>query len=384
MATRKIRPRGKTPPTPPKRGRRTTTKTDRAHIRRVTLNLIRHALCCPRPLRRVLNKLAKFEWDMDALPAKALDTIYAYVDEELAEKAKAEFTADTSSIVDHRASDWTCELCGHQNCRWEFTLENVAGGQSVKTGSHCIVEYSLSVDGEVSAEEALKRLRAAISRMKRVEECEKWQQAHPDHVEIMDRLKTVYDYVRAPISVRTLWNYLKRGWNSRTNPWQKKAKATLKYYNREGFLTAKRTDDLSGLIAMGEAFYSERSAAQEIVDSFAHYWNTLITEWTGPCSSYELDTLIYARRWLMDPDRPSYQVSNVVRVLERRTGGNPARDEDGNAILSGSKAKPKSTTTSGPPRRRSERRRRRRKSKARKARPAAPTSTNPVNDDLPF
>jgi hypothetical protein len=381
-----VRSRVRVPPKPPTRRKApTASRTQRAHIRRVTLNLVRHAACCPRPLKRVINRLAKIDWDMDALTAKELDTVYAHVDDDLAERAKAEFTADTASIVDHRGNDWTCSLCGHQGCRWEFTLENVAGGTSVKTGSHCIIEYALSVDGEISAEEALKRLRAAISRMKRAEEREKWQEANPCHVADMAMLKDAYEYVRRPINVRSLWSYLKAGWNRRVGPWQKKAKATLKYYNREGFLTQKRTDDLVKLVSSGTVYYNERRHAEDIVDSFCYYWDALLIHWATSASTHELNSLRYARRWKMDPDYPVWQVADTVRVLVNRTGSNPARDDDGNAIISAPGAKATKSKATEAPAKPSRSARRKRRGKTTSApRKSSPTPAKPVDDGMLF
>ena len=383
---RRTRSRVKNPPKPPtKRRTSRASTTKRSHIRRVTLNLIRHAACCPRKLKIALNRLARIDWDMDALSAKDLDTIYAYVDDDLAERAKVEFTADTSSIIDHRFTDWTCSLCGHQGCRWEFTLTNISGGSNVQTGSHCIIEYALSVDGEISAEEALKRLRAAISRMKRVEQREQWQQDHADHVATFERLSELYESIRRPISVRALWSHLKPAWNRRVNGWVKKAKGSIKYYNREGFLTEKRTDELPKLLSDGAAFYSERKAAEDTVESFTFYWDTLISAWARDASEYEIDSLRYARRWKMDPDRPSWRVADTVRVLENRTGHNPARDEDGNAILSADKPAKRKTTSAAPSGKRSARRKARRSTaKSKPAAKRAKKSTAPVNDDHLF
>ena len=383
-----VRTRVKTPPKPPTRRKvkAPEARTKRAHIRRVTLNLIRHAACCPRPLKLAINRLAKLEWDMDALKARDLDTIYAHVDDDLAERAKNEFAADTHSIVDHRGSTWVCELCGHQGCRWEFTLANVKGGTNVQTGSNCIIEYSLSVDGEISATEALKRLRAAIARMKRVEEREIWQEANPTHVANMQRIQDVYDYVTKPIRARSLWGYLKAGWNRRMNPWQKKVKATIKFYRREEFLTAKRTSDLPGLIKQGAEFYTERRTAEDTIDGFVNYWDRLIVGWSAHASDYELGALRYGRKWKMDPDRCGYRVADTVRVLARRTGFHPGRDDDGNAITDpvGGAAVTTTSTTSAPDKAPRTRSARRKASRKRRKAPTAPTKINPVNDDHPF
>lgn len=252
-----------------------------AHVRRVTLNLIRHAKCCPRPLRPVLDKLANgVDWDLQALSRKELETIYAHVDEDLGERAKGEFEADTSTIVDLVRGTYDedychCKLCGHQHIRWEFDLRNLVGGQDCKTGSVCIEQYGLNVDGETTAEAALAKLRQAISGAKKKAAREDWQEAHPNAAARIFELDALHHKIKVR-PYRVEYQGLKQGWNNRAKEYSTKARAIIKYYRREKFLSDLRTEQLydptEGLLVVGRAMVEERDNAKAERTRREKYW----------------------------------------------------------------------------------------------------------------
>lgn len=227
------------------------TRAANSHAKRVTMNLIRHAGCCPAELRAALDTLARHDWDLDALAQINEDhvqIIWGHVDEALATRAAAEFVADTRSIRDHRRSDHVCDLCGHQHIRWEFTIRNTQGGRDVNCGSSCIIEYGINVDGEGSGEAAKRALAAAINGMKKKAARDAWQADHPNHEMQMEGLaaferrccKSEFAYPPG------LWRHLKPNWVKRVRKIRGRIKTVLKYYRRERFLTVKKTDDTYG------------------------------------------------------------------------------------------------------------------------------------------
>ncbi len=170
----------------------TDNPTATAHVRRVTLNLIKHSACCPDDLRGTIDKLENLDWQIDALAPIEREYLYATVDGDLADKAKNEFQANTQSLVDHRQSDAQCKLCGHQHIRFEFELVNTAGGTNTMTGSTCIETYGINVDGEGTAAEALRALRGAITKAKRKANCDDWRIEHPQHAVEFSALRAHY------------------------------------------------------------------------------------------------------------------------------------------------------------------------------------------------
>lgn len=232
-------------PPPPPVARKLRAKQASRHVRRVTLNIIRLSAACPDDLRPTLEKLATtLDWQFDRLMPVEQEQVYAMVDEDLADRAKEEFQADLESLVDHRHNEANCELCGHQHIRFEFALVNTAGGRSTMTGSTCIETYGLNVDGEATAEEALKALRRAIASAKRKADRDDWQKAHPTHEADIEALRRDFDVLRFNHQPMGLYQFLNDGWNSRCKSMVGKIRTLLKYYDREGFLTDLRTGQL--------------------------------------------------------------------------------------------------------------------------------------------
>jgi hypothetical protein len=287
------------PPPPPPIS--SVVRGDTSHVQRVTLNLIRLSAACPPELRRVLDTLADddHEWMVDRLPRSDIERVYAYVDGALANRAMAEFTADTNSLIDHRSCDAECRLCGQKHIRFEFLLRNGQGGRDVWTGSTCIEEYGLSVDGETTAEEALKLLRAAIGRAKRKAEREDWQAAHPDHV------ADFADISRAVSVVRTTPSYsfktaLPGNWWRTCKDFLRVGKAPLKFYSREEFLTELRTrqvygsGDKPGVLVIARSLCAAWDAANAGAKVAGKTWRAYIDANKDVLNSSDLD---YLQRW---------------------------------------------------------------------------------------
>ena len=227
-----------------------TPKPARKHQRRVTLNLIHHSSLGSPELRRALTALAgEHDWDMGAMAAEDLEAIYAEVDDELAAKATDEFIAEPSTIVDHKwtRTDVKCKLCGHPHIRFEFLLRNVRGGVDVWTGSRCIHEYGLNVEGEESAEAALEAIKRVIATAKRKYDRHIWRQEHPDHEMDIRLMRLGRVRLNRPIDVMQ-YRGLKSAWHDRVQTWTKRAEGAVAYYDKHGYLLPGRTDEIYGAL----------------------------------------------------------------------------------------------------------------------------------------
>lgn len=251
----------------------TTTKAGVAtsHVKRVTLNLIRHAASCPKKLRPVLEKLAAKDWDLAKLEQAEVETIYARVDDAVAEKARNEFEADLQTVIDHNmdagpSAGAYCKLCGHEDIRFEFLLRNNRGGKEVWTGSRCIIEYGINVLGEETAEAALAALKAVISEKKREYDRHIWREEHPDHPARIHLLRECVLEELSPYVDVEVWRKLPAGWIDSVREAQKQAEATIRYYEKHGYLLKNRTAMLYGknsLIAEAKRLRGELAAASK-------------------------------------------------------------------------------------------------------------------------
>lgn len=316
------------PPPPPRRyivppPALPTGEAGDAHKRRVTLNLIRHAACCPAPLRLVLDRLADCAWNVAALSRAENETIWGYVDDGLAEAASAEFVADTSSIIDHRGCNAVCRLCGQQHIRFEFLLRNVAaGGRELWTGSSCIEEWGLAVDGDGSAEDALARLRGAISKAKRKAEREDWQAAHPAHAAEMEEMRSLRVQILKPVRF-DLYRYLGAGWNKRVAAVVKVVKAALKFYDEQDFLTESKTAAVygpRGALAAARALAAERSGAADQERVVREWWQAFEIRHRATILTWQARSRV---RELMGSGRTGEGDAIIAEVEGRLTGPVP-------------------------------------------------------------
>jgi hypothetical protein len=243
-----------------------------------------------------------------------LEVIYARVDDQLTERAKAEFVADPETLVDHREADWTCGLCGHKNCRWEFRLRNDAGGRDHFTGSTCVIQYGLRVAGSATASEALALLNGAISAAQRRATRDAWRAAHPDHATRVALGRSLFR--DTPPRPRD-YAGLKPRWRQRYKAISAKYRAMLKFYNRHGYLTDSKTIDLygpEGAVAQLQAMATEHSRAAgppglprppALPGSIEARWAQFLA--ANPIMSpYERDRVNRMRRYNDDPDTPRY------------------------------------------------------------------------------
>lgn len=320
------------PPPPPPPRQPGADKENRAHVRRVTLNLVRHAACCPPVLRPILDRLAnELNWDIEALTPREAEAIWSFVDDALTARAVSEFHANTQTIRDWSRTEFPngedcCKLCGQQHIRWEFDLVNVAGGRSTRTGSTCIVEYGLSVDGEGTAEEAIAALTSAINRAKRKAECEDWQAAHPDHEVRMSRLSDAFERISRDPAYQS-WRYLRANWKGRLKPVLGPVKAAIKYYRREGWLTAHRTDQLFGDTDLWQTVIgmdAELAEAQAKVVESRAFWQGILDEYGPLFNGFEKTVVVNARDRATDKDDTGWGLTPIMaRVSAERARRSP-------------------------------------------------------------
>ena len=272
----------------------TNFKSANAHTRRVTLNLMRRASSCPDDVAVVADKLAANGWDWNVLTTAEAEALFTFCTAEAAEAALAEFNVDTKTIHDLARDretadgdyvdddgDTHCPLCGHKHIRWGFVVRNPTSGEDFRCGSTCVEVYGLRVDGEAVAEAALKKLRAAITGLKRKATREDWQLEHPDHVAEMAIVAEALGLVSSGFRSRAYGlnrrlNAIARCsyWDRHWNPFRAAAKATIKYYDKHGFITATRTDDFYRLPGiLGNARIVLDQMRQGLDGGFAKAWS---------------------------------------------------------------------------------------------------------------
>lgn len=208
-----------------------------AHVKRVTLNLIRHSATCPPELRRYLDQLADNSWKLKTLAPAVLEHIYAEVDDDLAYRARSEFQADLETVVDHKysSSHFDCKLCGHNPIRFEFLLRNHRGGQDVWTGSTCIEEYGINVLGAETAEAALAALRRVLAAKRREYQKFEWTGYYPFAGIAIDRLNDDLNQLAEPITA-DVYAGLPAGWFDAVERWVKSTEGLLRLYKKHGYL----------------------------------------------------------------------------------------------------------------------------------------------------
>jgi len=147
-------------------------------------------------LRPALEALAAVNFDMERLPDETVQVLYAGLDDTFSAKVLAEFSyvPGRGAVRDNGACVAICNLCGkgdsrddganRDHLRYEFRLTNVAGGEPVWTGSTCIINHALKVQGAENAEEARRILEKSFREHLAMWRIEQWQAEHPDHKEI--------------------------------------------------------------------------------------------------------------------------------------------------------------------------------------------------------
>ena len=239
-----------------------------AHAFRVTLNILLHSRCCPDDLAEIITKLRdEHSWNRHNLTTIEMESIYANVDGDLCADAVAEWDVDTSRMrdwgfpwwrADH--TDWwdgenrrvDCRLCGHRDNRYEFPLVNRLNGNEIWTGSTCIVKYGVTVDGEACAETALGNLRKVMAQSKKAQTKHEWCEEHPDADAMMDRVRAAMSlanrrYINWKIRNATDDDdnrLLPLNFDSQRRLIAIWGRAAIKYFDKNGYLTPQRTNEL--------------------------------------------------------------------------------------------------------------------------------------------
>lgn len=229
-----------------------------AHARRVTLNMTLNSTVCPSRLKPVLLKLKIRNWQFDALAKSELELIYGLVNEALCLQVLSEYEVTTGSMRDYGFPWWRggsdpvwfdgvhevdCRLCGHKHNRYEFLASNTAGGTDIWMGSTCIRKFGLTVDGESTAEAAWSKLSKAMNVSKKAQTRKQWQDDHPDHDAVMNKVAEASDLVDHHTG-RSTWNNLPHGMWRRMKAYSKKMKGAVRYYYKNDYLTNQRTADV--------------------------------------------------------------------------------------------------------------------------------------------
>lgn len=243
-----------------------SVKSD-AHSFRVTLTLLRKSTVCPIEVGDLIDTLVENNWNRKTLNKLQWEILYTHLDNDLCAAALSEWDVET-----HRMRDWgfpfwrsdykewwdgqtrkvDCRLCGHRDNRYEFPLVNVKNNEEIWTGSTCIVKYGVTVDGEACAEEALGKLRAIMGKSKKAQTRHEWRAAHPDSDAVIAKIEEALPVCNAQYIT---WRIKKACDDDGTQilPWNfdsqrrllgKWARATVKYYKKNGYLTPQRTDDI--------------------------------------------------------------------------------------------------------------------------------------------
>jgi len=147
-------------------------------------------------LRWALGKVKEANFDFDRLHDHVLEVLYGQFDDAFASKVLAEFRfiPARGSCRDNLACTAYCNLCGkgdsrddganEDHIRFEFKLTNEAGGEDVWTGSTCIINHQLKVDGAANSEEARRILQKTLREHIAFWKIEQWRAEHPEHGEI--------------------------------------------------------------------------------------------------------------------------------------------------------------------------------------------------------
>ncbi len=214
-------------------------------------------------LSRTIDRVVAVNFDFAQLESRELEVLYGYFDEAFMKRVKDEFIfrGGLGSIRDNGACIATCDLCGkgdskdeggnEDHIRFEFCLENVAGGKSVWCGSTCIINFGLKVQGAKTAEEAKRLLEKSLREHKRQWMIEEWQAANPDHESIPNQYQ---EFRKLPYKMRLhgvlydnfgelqLANFDVDGVRSVVEDTWKKFRSASRFYQANGFLTGKKQE----------------------------------------------------------------------------------------------------------------------------------------------
>lgn len=79
----------------------------------------------------------------------------------------------TGNYYDHEIADQVCELCGQENIRYHFEIQNEHTQHKLDVGSHCILKFDVAVydDGVRLSPEDAKRELHKLTQLMRLESC---------------------------------------------------------------------------------------------------------------------------------------------------------------------------------------------------------------------
>jgi len=330
------------------------------HSFRVTLNILHKSTATPPDLRMAIEKLIAVDWKQSRLTDPELQQIYGHVDDDLCQKALAEWEVDTSKMRDwaypySRADfrDWhmsgvhsvDCRLCGHKHNRFEFPLEN-SNGNTIWTGSTCIQKYGIVVDGEATAEKALTLLRKVMTGSKRKQSSAAWLKLHPDHEAVIDEIREGARLCKAHLS----WNLSQHvaggyyGWRDLQRSVGKQCRAVVKYYDKNGCLTAQRSYEVWNSVkdsdgehlrwtADGRLLREIRSMRVEYEKALANdptrliqkFWDDWLVKHAAVLEIGERNRVAYFKDRNIGYDSVYGYNKTMVRDVERRLSAGPKK-----------------------------------------------------------
>jgi hypothetical protein len=79
----------------------------------------------------------------------------------------------TEQVIDHEQPAETCELCGQEELRYHFEIENRFSHKTLWVGSHCILKFRVAVyeDGELLTNTEAKRKLDKLTEKMRLDSC---------------------------------------------------------------------------------------------------------------------------------------------------------------------------------------------------------------------
>lgn len=205
------------------------------HDKRVTLNLARLSKCAKEivGLPEALDAVALADYDIYAIEQRHQEAIYVHFTEELESNVKAEFEVDPTTLIDHWPKDTTCALCGQKHIRFEFKINNIAGGEGVNCGSACIITHAMHVKGAETADLARKALECAIRKQLRKILIEQWHKITGFTIDQLVETRA------ALVKVSQTWE-LPHTKRSQAKRYAYDLKLMERFYNRNGWIGTRQ------------------------------------------------------------------------------------------------------------------------------------------------
>jgi hypothetical protein len=244
-------------------------------------------------LEDALARVEAANYDFARLDADDLETVYGYFDDDFTAKVLDEFifVPDMGSIRDNGKCNAICMLCGkgdskdegdnEDHIRFEFRLNNIAGGGEVWTGKSCIINYGLKVKGAATAEEAKKLLERSLREHQRQWMIDVWQAENADHDDMamqfenlreLPRQMKPYGYLMDHFGELQLAGFDMAHIRTETVDTLRPFRTSVRFYQREGYLTPKKSEAWNTAKALLREVSSMRKAlegAKHVVDQDA-------------------------------------------------------------------------------------------------------------------